>query len=425
MAHDSPLRLWQEQALAAWLREGRRGIVAAATGTGKTRFALRAMEDCPADRTIVVVPTQLLQEQWTDLLRRGFQLGPQALGTIGGARPDFNLRQRMAVAVINSARVAVSNAVDYWQGSGERVLLIVDECHWAGSETSHRLFEIKADFCLGLSATPERTDDGFEDLLVPNLGPVIYRYPLRQAIDDGVLSEIVSTHLLFPLTAYERQESERIADRASSLRHALAQKYPALGSGPGWDRKLIELSASDEDAKSLVGLANRQNRLVTSSERRMAALESLISGNCFDERMTIVFCETISQAKQVAGLFERHNRPHALEHSQLPRERRQAALRRFANKSVPTLVAVKALDEGIDIPDADTALLVSGALNQRQRTQRIGRIARASETSAKALSLIAEKSPEEWEAAALDRELLGPTRVQSVTVAEYVRGATS
>ena len=64
---------------------------------------------------------------------------------------------------------------------------------------------------------------------------------------------------------------------------------------------------------------------------------------------------------------------------------------RVATKAVPILVAVRALDEGVDIPEANCAVIVSGSLNQRQRVQRIGRIARISESDAEVISIIVGK----------------------------------
>ena len=88
---------------------------------------------------------------------------------------------------------------------------------------------------LGLSATPERGDDGFEEIVVPSLGDVVFRYPLRAAVEDGVLSEIVSTHFLFGLTDLEKRTSEQLTARITALRRELYVSHPDLGTGPGED----------------------------------------------------------------------------------------------------------------------------------------------------------------------------------------------
>lgn len=402
-----PLYAWQSAALRAWVSNGRRGIIAAATGTGKTVLALHAMATSGADRVVVVVPTRLLQDQWVRILRTQGRLQRGKLGQIGGPIDDFRLDQRVVVAVINSARGALVNPFRYWRGRGDRILLVIDECHWAGSPTSLSLFEEVADHTLGLSATPERSDDGLEELLIPHLGSIVFRYSLRQAMDDGTVSGITAKHRFFDLAPGDQQQVDDLLKRltASGRRASDPDAPHPVARG-------VSGIASLSDRKS-VGIAGRMLRSLRDAQGRMESVISLIDSGELLGRRAIIFNETVQQAERIANAFRTTGNPCALEHSRLSEPIRRAALDRFAAGAVSLLVTVRALDEGIDIPDANTAVIVSGSLQVRQRTQRIGRIARACDTDAEVISILARNTPEQWEVPLTDVRLLGPDRVEA------------
>lgn len=405
------LRKWQEEALTAWVKAGYRGIVAAATGTGKTLFSIHAAAAAPVDRLVVVVPKRALQDQWSRLFRTGLGIAPGLLGTIGGTRNEFRLEHRFVVAVIDSARRGLADPVRYWQANGERVMLIVDECHWAGSEQSKSMFSVPFDSTLGLSATPERGDDGFDDLLVPNLGEVVYRYTLRHALDDGLLADLRSVHEYFNLGVGDRNEYARLSDRITSLRIQLEGGNDGLEPGPGWDSRLAQLAVSNSSAQNLKNLLQERSRLVSRSMERLKVVRSILDKGQLLGKRTLVFNESVDQAERVLRILEEEGMRCDLEHSRLPNERRAAALKRFASGAIDALVAVRALDEGIDVPDADVALIVSGTLNPRQRIQRIGRVVRPNGNLATVISILARGTSEEFEVGYRDDELLGSERV--------------
>ena len=400
-----PLYAWQATALEAWARKGRNGIIAAATGTGKTLLALHAMRACGADRVAVVVPSRALQDQWVRILRTQAKLPGRKLGQIGGSLDDFKLHHRVVVAVINSARLALASPVNYWRARGDRVLLVVDECHWAGSPTSSRLFEAPTDYTLGLSATPERTDGGLEELLIPHLGPIVFRYTLRQAMDDGVVSEIVAKHRFFDLMPADQRRVDMLLNRLTEVRQQA--QLPECRRPVSDSMNSFSASASTR----VSGITGRMLRCLRLAHGRVETAVTTIQSEELRHRTTIVFNETIRQAEQIGDALRAAGYRFAVEHSKLPSATRQAALDRFAAGAVSALVTVRALDEGIDIPDADTALIVSGSLQVRQRAQRIGRIARVCDTDAEVISILARYTPEHWEVPLVDARLLGPHRV--------------
>ena len=414
--HDlGELRPWQREALAAWRSSGRRGIVAAATGTGKTRLALAAIQDFrgPSAKVIVVVPRINLAEQWRDVLRLQLRLGPADLGSIGGSSPKFRYSQSVVVAVINSARRQLTTIADHWHRQGNRVMLIVDECHWAGSDQSRSLFEADFDATLGLSATPERADDGFDELLVPSLGPVVFRYPLRSALDDGLLAPLQSLCIYVDLTALEQDEYRRASKRIDALRREVEARHPSLAaSGALSLGSLARIAREDDDARRLKSLLAERSRGLAAAAARVSVVRDLATSDALDGRRTIIFNETIAQAESVQRVLTDAGRPSEMDHSRLTPAARAQAQRRFREGTTDILVAVRTMDEGIDVPEANLAVIVSGTLNPRQRIQRIGRVVRPAGGAAVVASILARGTTEETEVGWNDDTLLGRERVQ-------------
>lgn len=409
----SDLRPWQAEALAAWEGNGRRGIIAAATGTGKTRLAIEALRRTGA-RATVVVPTRILQDQWLRELRAARIVPSRRLGTIGGPAPDPNPDHLIIVAVIDSARTGSRSLIKHWNAQGDPTILVVDECHWAGSEYNRGVFEGNARWRLGLSATPERGDDGFDDVLVPELGDIVYRYSLKDAMDDGVLADLRLVNLLVDLSKSELSEYQSLEQRIERLRADLQRTHPELFTHEDWTAA-VAMAAKDEPlARRLTTLVGERRRMLARSAGRFTTVKRLLDVGEFTGRRTIVFNETIEQAEHVADLARAANVSVVVDHSKLSQRERTASQDRFRSRIADCLVVVRAADEGLDVPDADQALITSGTLNPRQRIQRLGRVVRLSGRQPRAISLLAKGTPEELIVAGRDLELLGIDRVRTM-----------
>lgn len=412
----SDLRNWQSDALQSWENNDRRGIVAAATGTGKTRLALEALRRTIAEgsRSIVVVPTRILQDQWLRQLRAARIVPSRRIGTIGGPWPDPNPDHIIIVAVMDSARTGIRSLVKHWNVLGLPTVLVVDECHWAGSAYNRGVFEGDARWRLGLSATPERGDDGYDEILVPELGGIVYRYSLKDAMDDGVLADLRLVNLLVDLSRSELGEYQGLEQRIGLLHADLAQKRPELFDHADWTSAVAMAAQSDKLAKRLTILVGERRRLLGRSSGRFIIVKELIQGGQFAGRRTIVFNETIEQAERVAELARQSGVSVAVDHSKMHQRERAASHARFRGGGTECLVVVRAADEGLDVPDADQALITSGTMNPRQRIQRLGRVVRRGGQRPRALSLLARGTPEETVVAGRDLELLGVSRVRTV-----------
>jgi superfamily II DNA or RNA helicase len=187
-------------------------VVSVVTGAGKTAFALIAYGDVSASisdlRIVVVVPTLALLDQWVVVLETDGGFSQADIATFSGEGRARKAR-RANVAVLNTARDLATFFAD-----DVPTLLVVDECHRAGSPENARALEIPARFALGLSATPVREfDDGFERYVEPRLGPIIFEYDYTDASRDGVISSFALHNFRFALSPRESADYDRLTAR--------------------------------------------------------------------------------------------------------------------------------------------------------------------------------------------------------------------
>jgi len=411
-----PLRAWQNEALAAWRGNGGRGIIVAATGTGKTRVALEAIESsrAGASRVVIVVPTIPLQEQWMRLLRYRMRMSPSELGTIGGRNSNFVISQRVVLAVLNSARMRLPDVVSHWRNEGQGVLLVADECHRLGSANALPLLRAGYTSAMGLSATPQNEDGTFEQQISAALGRVIYELPLRRALDDGLLAPLHALNVYFDLPPAELQQFRAASARAATLRIALSADHSDEFGRAGQSLVVLEeLSKGDERASQLVTLIKKNRRLVANSRGRQDVLDRIINAGVLANTRAIIFNETIEQAETAYRMLRTADISAVMDHSQLAPQIRSQSLRRFSSGASSVLVAVRTVDEGIDVPQANLAIIVSGSTSPRQRVQRIGRVVRPEGGFAGVISILAKESDEEYLVGMADSDLLGADRIRT------------
>ena len=363
---------------------------------------------------VIVVPTTALQDQWFEQLRYDLKMGPAVLGRIGGVRADFDLKHRVVLSVLDSARAKLPVLLDYWHSAGEQVLLLIDECHRLGSTEAKTLLRSPTSRSLGLSATPQLANGSFEPQIEAGLGPVVYELPLRRALDDGLLAPLRLLDIYFHLGPAELHEYRAVQAQIGPLKSSLAHDHPELNASGGFLQILAGLASIDERANRLLGLINQNRRLVANSKERRRIFSELVASGLFDDRRSIVFNETIDQAEGSLKIASNHGLAAVMDHSKLPAAKRTRAIQQFKTGVASTLIAVRTVDEGIDVPEASLAVINSGTLTKRQRVQRIGRVVRPSGgTTASVISLLAAETTEEYLVGMDDPDLVGPERVRS------------
>lgn len=347
-------RRWQHDALHEWARE-RRGVASVVTGGGKTVFAYMCMQrffsEFADGRVVIVVPTIALLDQWFLDIPTGMDIPSSAISCFSGTHSDA-ISNRVCIVVLNTAR----NTALALAHPGP-TMLIVDECHRAGSP--HNALALQGDHVatLGLSATPEReNDDGFEQYIVPALGPVIYEYGYDDARADGVIVDfdIVNIDIQIVGDAYAN--------------------FPALKAE---HRRLIDnIHPTDnaDESRRLEGVVTAQiNRAATSAIRIPWAARLALQHRA--ERV-IIFHERLTALGHISSLIQKHHQNVVTYHSGLDASVRRDNLHLFRRGMVNMLVTCRALDEGANIPEANVAVIARSTSSIRQRIQRLGRVLR-------------------------------------------------
>lgn len=346
-------RPYQAEALQAWTRAGGRGVVVLPTGAGKTQVALMAI-DAKERSTLVVAPTLDLVRQWHDQLENVFG-GP--IGVIGGGSYDV---QSLTVTTYDSAYLHMEHL-------GARFgLLVFDECHHLPG-TSYALAArlSLAPFRLGLTATPERTDGRDADL-VALVGSTVYRKDIVE-LSGQYLADYDTVRITVDLEPDERSAYEEA--RSEYVGFVRAQGI-SMATPDGWTQFIIRAARSEEGRRALSAY-RRQRDLAFTAPAKLAYLERLLHEHRQDR--VLVFTQDNATCYKVARTFLV---PAITHHTKV--KERSHLLAAFATGHYGVLVTSKVLNEGVDIPEANVAVVLSGSGSVREHVQRLGRVLRKS-----------------------------------------------
>ncbi len=344
-------RPFQTEALDAWLRHGSRGVVVLPTGAGKTHVAMMAIDARPR-ATLVVAPTLDLVRQWYDVLRRAFGL---PVGVVGGGDHDV---QPITVTTYDSAFLHMEHL-------GARFGLVVfDECHHLPSEAyALAARSCLAPFRLGLTATPERAD-GREVALTELVGPILYRRDIVELSGDW-LADYDTVRIAVELSPEER----RAYDEARALYRGFVQYHGIRMSAPdGWGRFLQRAASSDQGRRALEAY-REQRRLAFAAPAKLDVLEGLLHRHRNDR--ALVFTDDNKTAYEIS----RRMLVPVITHQTKVKERSRI-LEGLSSGTYRAVVTSKVLNEGVDVPEANVAVVVSGSGSVREHVQRLGRVLR-------------------------------------------------
>ncbi|MGW4683351.1 DEAD/DEAH box helicase family protein [Streptomyces sp. NPDC004244] len=369
------LRAHQRSAVQAWQANSHRGLLAHATGSGKTITGLYAAQQALKGglTPLVLVPSKLLLQQWAEQVEE--LLGVRVV-RVGGGHNQWSRagalraaiesgRRYVVVAVLNSAAQPAFRA--QLRPMARKVFAIADEAHRIGSTEFREILDwLDTRWRLGLSATPERANDPEgTDAVFSYFGGIVHRYSLKDALDDGVLAPYVYHPSWVGLTEEEQQRWDQLT-RDIRRRYAIAQTSGAKPlSNEQLQRKLIERSRI---AKGAISKVARAVEIVDEHYRPEARHKWLI------------YCDSQAQLASVRQAL--HARGiHSWEYSSQMDGDSEATLKLFdINGGI--IVAIRCLDEGVDIPSATHALILASSRNPREFIQRRGRILRRSPNKA-------------------------------------------
>ncbi|UZD61124.1 sigma-70 family RNA polymerase sigma factor [Brevibacterium sp. JSBI002] len=368
---------WQAEALDAWHQSGCRGVVEAVTGAGKTVIGITAAFEAfrQGIKVLVLVPTAELQTQWQ---RRLMETLPQAdVGTLGNGRTDSLTGCDILVAIINSATRG-----DLLKEHSEG-LLIADECHRYAAKSFAQALQSDFRYRLGLTATYQRPDRADAAVLDPYFGGVVFQMWYDRALRDGVIAEFDVAFVGVTLTDAERGKYQVASSAISKLGMTLKTKLDLHGASFDQFMAAVQsLAKRKNDPSPVVFMARKyleavvkRQQVLTNAKNKMKVLEG-IAPVIADSRGTLVFSQTVDSSTQAAHLLQRSGiETKPVSSSSKPHER-HGAMQLFANGLAKVLCAPRILDEGIDVPDSDLAVVLSGSKQPRQTIQRLGRVIR-------------------------------------------------
>jgi superfamily II DNA or RNA helicase len=364
----------QQEALNAWKQAGRKGVVVLPTAAGKTYLAQLAMQSTPRT-TLILVPTLDLMHQWYAQMLAAFP--DIEVGLLGGGSRD---RSAILIATYNSAAIQAETL------GNQYALLIFDECHHLPTDFFRVIAEDAiAPYRLGLTATPDRTDGSHRELDTL-IGPVIYRKAASDLCGHALASHKV-VQIRVKLSAKEQAQYDRSLKIRSDF---LRQANISLASLNGW-QLFVQASARSPAGRRAM-LAHRQAKdIAAGTEGKLRVLADLICQH-YPERI-LVFTNDNATVYRISQEFLIP----AITH-QTPVKERHDILTRFREGDYKVLVTSHVLNEGVDVPDARVAIILSGTGSNREFVQRLGRILRKGQQQNKLAVLyeiVAENTAEE------------------------------
>ena len=374
-SNEQFLYRWQFEALISWLRCGRRGIVEAVTGAGKTNVALAAAAD--ANRrglfVLVVVPSRVLMNQWAFRLVQA--LPGCRIGRLGDNFSDGVNGCDVLVTTRHSA--STRRPVPPTEAGG---LIIADECHGFGGKTLRQSLIHDYQERLGLTATLERSDQAVENTLLPYFGGVCYRYGFGPAITDGVCAEPRVAFVAVPLASEERIEYDAIETSLVQARQVL-RAIPDMPQG-SFSAFLIAVShLAERDAgpngKAAVAYLeafSRRREIVATSRAKYEVL-SRFAPLIKQAAGSLLFTQTVKAANHAINRLDPLLNIEIIT-GETSRGDRERILHELRVGTIDAVAAPRVLDEGIDVPNANLGIVVSASRTRRQMIQRMGRILR-------------------------------------------------
>lgn len=394
------LKQHQKDALNKWKENNFIGIFELATGAGKTITAIygaiKMYESRKRLLMVITVPYQNLADQWAENLLL-FNIRP--IICYGGEDKwrenldeiisNFNIGNLNFVAVIvvdatlASRNGTFSNIIKSLDPKFNNYFLFIgDECHHHGADKIRRTLPLNANLRIGLSATPDRgEEDEGNKYITEYYGEVISQYTLKDALDDNVLTPY--EYYLVPV----------------QLTNDETEKYIAFSKQI---YRMIAIIKNSTDKSNQIKNLNmtllKRARLINGSVNKLKALRELLS-NLKPIKHSLFYCaegklddgtdqdedEGIKQIQIISSILHEHGWRSSQFTANENKTRREQILKEFKSGDIDSLVAMKCLDEGVDIAKCSTAFILSSTRKPRQFIQRRGRILRKSPGKTKAV----------------------------------------
>jgi superfamily II DNA or RNA helicase len=348
------LRDYQNQALEAWIANGNWGIIVLPTGSGKTLVGIKAISLLNTP-TLVVAPTLDLVDQWRSRLKKEFKT---EVGVLGGGERDI---KALTVSTYDSAYIHADKLGNCFG------LIIFDEVHHLAATGYRNIAEMFASpYRMGLTATFER-EDGLHAELNRLVGGKVFEKKVKDL--TGVhLSPFRLEKIVVELTDDEKEEYHKNQKVFSDylIRINLTIRSPADF------QKLVMRSGRDPGARKALLARNKARDVAYNSISKIGKLSEILKKHSGSK--IFIFTEHNKLVHRISRQFLIPS----ITYRTTSKERSET-LDRFRSGVYRAVVTSKVLDEGIDVPDADVGIILSGTGSERAFIQRLGRILRKKE----------------------------------------------
>ena len=367
------LRTYQEEAIKKWIDNGYSGIVEMATGTGKTNVAiscLKYLANKHPDNLLVVIgcPTKVLVSQWRDILRKyidGFEVIITSQKETKDSIYRSIINESQNNHIIIGAYASLSKPwftdiiIERYKG---KILFIADEAHWLGAENFSKALSNRYLYRLGLTATPIRyfDEEGTKKLL-DYFREVVFRYSLKEAIRDGWLTPYDYYMFFAYLTEGEVKEYQK-----------LTKKYiRSIHAGKGVKK--------ENDFLTLI-LAQRA-RIVKKATNKINVFEKILQKLNDENKLNslLIYVEDGEQLSAYLDIMNKFSIEYRKIDDTTKDKDREIILGDLSENKIDCVIAMKVLDEGVDIKRLSRAIFISSSGNSKQFIQRRGRILRKAE----------------------------------------------
>ncbi len=345
------LRDYQKKALDAWLKAGKKGTIVLPTGAGKTIIAIKAISILN-EPAMIIVPTLDLMDQWHSTLSDRFD---QEIGIYGGGT---HILKPITVATYDTAYLKAEFLGNKFS------FLIFDEVHHLPSPGYMHIAEMFASpYRLGLTATYEREDDLHEEL-TRLIGGKVFEIRIDELAGKH-LAEYDVRMIKTDLMDEERAEYERMYRIFLDYIH----RNNIILKTPKDFQRFIIRSATDPDAREALVARKKARSIALNSISKLDVLRDILEDHRNDR--IIIFTEhndlvyKISREFLIPAITHRSGK-----------EERKDILDGFRSGRYNAIVSSKVLDEGIDVPEANIGVILSGSGSTREFRQRLGRLLR-------------------------------------------------
>lgn len=386
-------RPYQIDAYNKWVENGKKGLFAMATGTGKTLTSLNCLlnhyKENNSYKAVILVPTVALVNQWKEECRKfnfnnvitvsSQEKWPQNISFLNSASNFINVS---FVIIVTYASFYRNNFQNHFKSLPKETLLIADEAHNLGSNNISKVLpKIHLNHRIGLSATPDRK---FDDIGNKNIEdffndkpPFVYSYTMQQAMDMGWLCKYKYYPHIVKLTDVELAEYVKKSKQLIKYFDNQTKQY--------------------KNCKEVEILLLERKRIIHKAQNKLVFFKNILEkefNNRGNLKYTLVYVpegiepdydniDDFIEDKDDISLIDEYTRAVSSTDSSIMVKQytsntsnRNNVIKGFQNGNIDVLTSMKCLDEGVDVPRSELAIFCASTGNPRQFIQRRGRVLR-------------------------------------------------